>query len=205
MTIIPYAQRGILITIAISSALSIWGAIYPQNTWLQVGPVLLALPLVVWLLRRWPLSNTAAGCLASFILLHLLAACWSYSFVPYDAWGNAISGCSIDAVFGFQRNMFDRLVHLLFGMLMICPISEIAMRYAHASKGFALTFAVLFVFAFSSIYEIFEWSLTMTLSPADAGAYNGEQGDPFDSQKDMLMATSKNSAFPGGAKLIQSG
>jgi putative membrane protein len=38
------------------------------------------------------------------------------------------------------------------------------------------------------IYEIFEWTLTLTLAPADAGAYNGEQGDMFDAQKDMALA-----------------
>ncbi|MFM6933501.1 MAG: DUF2238 domain-containing protein [Novosphingobium sp.] len=35
---------------------------------------------------------------------------------------------------------------------------------------------------------MFEWSLTMAMAPADAGAYNGEQGDRFDSQKDMAVA-----------------
>ena len=47
---------------------------------------------------------------------------------------------------------------------------------------------LLFVLAVGGLYEIFEWLLVMTLSPADAGAYNGEQGDRFDSQKDMAIA-----------------
>jgi hypothetical protein len=33
-----------------------------------------------------------------------------------------------------------------------------------------------FVLAFSLLYELFEWGLTMVLSPEDAAAYNGEQG-----------------------------
>ncbi len=84
--------------------------------------------------------------------------------------------------------MFDRLVHFLFGLLAIMPITEVGVRYGGLSKRVSLTGAVLFVLAIGGLYEIFEWSLTLLLAPQDAGAYNGEQGDIFDSQKDMAMA-----------------
>ena len=174
--------------VALASALSAGFALYPQNTWLQVGPVIVALPLAAWALRRWPVTDRAAGLMTAFVLLHLLAACWSYSFVPYERWGQALAGVQIDAAFGFRRNMFDRLVHLSFGLTMVPAVAEITRRHAGAGPRLALWVAVLFVFGISSLYEIFEWSLTMTLAPADAGAYNGEQGDAFDSQKDMACA-----------------
>lgn len=188
MSRLPAAQYGMLVALAIGSLLSGWAAIYPQNTWLQVGPVLLALPLAVWALQRWPLSNRAVGYLTVFLLLHLLAACWSYSFTPYDAWGRRLLGVSIDATFGFQRNMFDRLVHLCFGLWLVLPLAEIAMRHGSLSHRAALLMAVLGIFAFSSVYEIFEWLLTLGLAPDQAGAYNGEQGDIYDGQKDMALA-----------------
>ena len=184
---LPTAQRWMLVAIVIGMVLSCWGALYPQNTWLQVGPVGFALPLAYWALVRWPLSNRAAGCLTAFVLLHLVAARWSYSFVPYQLWAGHF-GLNIDRAFGFHRNMFDRLVHFLFGVWMMPAIAEIARRHGGASPRLALVVAIFFVFGISSLYEIFEWSLTMTLSPADAGAYNGEQGDMFDSQKDMASA-----------------
>lgn len=188
MSRLPAAQRGMLVALAIGSLLSGWAAIYPQNTWLQVGPVLLALPFAIWALKRWPLSNRAAGYLAAFLLLHLLAACWSYSFTPYDTWGRRLFGVSIDATFGFKRNMFDRLVHLCFGLWLVLPLAEIAMRHGELSRRAALLMAVLGIFAFSSVYEIFEWVLTLGLAPDQAGAYNGEQGDIYDGQKDMALA-----------------
>lgn len=168
---------------ALGIPLSAIGAIYPTNTWLQVGPVALLLPMAVIALRRWPIGNRSAGCIAAFVLLHLFAARWSYSFVPYDAW---LGG--IDSTLGFQRNMFDRLVHFLFGLLAIDPIVELGTRYWRLTRRMALIFAVLFVLAMGGFYEIFEWTLTLTLAPADAGAYNGEQGDIFDAQKDMALA-----------------
>ena len=172
-----------LVAVALGIPLSAIGAIYPTNTWLQVGPVALLLPLAVLALRRWPIGNRSAGCIAAFVLLHLFAARWSYSFVPYDAW---LGG--IDSTLGFQRNMFDRLVHFLFGLLAIDPMVELGTRYWRLTRRMALTFAVLFVLAMGGLYEIFEWTLTLTLAPADAGAYNGEQGDVFDAQKDMALA-----------------
>lgn len=183
MAIIPNPQRWMLAAIALGIPLSAWGAIYPTNTWLQVGPVALLLPLAILALRRWPIGNRSAGCIAAFVLLHLFAARWSYSFVPYDAWLNGI-----DSAMGFQRNMFDRLVHFLFGLLAIDPMVELGTRYWRLTRRMALTFAVLFVLAIGGIYEVFEWTLTLALAPADAGAYNGEQGDMFDAQKDMALA-----------------
>ena len=121
-------------------------------------------------------------------MLHLIAARWSYSFVPYDDWLRFLGIGEFDASIGFKRNMFDRLVHFAFGLLAILPFCEIASRYGRVPARQALVGALLFVLAIGGLYEIFEWSLTMALSPNDAGAYNGEQGDMFDSQKDMAVA-----------------
>jgi len=176
-------QRFLLATIALAIPASAIGALYPENTWLQVGPVAVLLPFAIMALRRWPISDAAALCMGGFVLLHLFAARWSYSFVPYSEWLP-----TFNARFGFERNMFDRVVHFLFGVLAILPFAEISGRYGGLSLRSALTGALMFVLAVGGLYEIFEWSLTLALAPQDSGAYNGEQGDIFDSQKDMAIA-----------------
>ena len=40
----------------------------------------------------------------------------------------------------------------------------------------------------SMVYELFEWLLTIVLSPEHADNYNGQQGDIWDAQKDMVLA-----------------
>lgn len=176
---IPHGQRWMFGAIGLGIPLSAWGALYPGNTWLQVGPVAAALPFAWALLRRAPISNASAASITAFVLLHLLAARWSYSFVPYDAWFPALAT---------ERNHFDRLVHFAFGALAMAPMVEAGVRYWGLSVRVALVFAITFVLAVGGLYEIFEWSLTLTLAPEDAGAYNGEQGDMFDAQKDMALA-----------------
>ena len=38
------------------------------------------------------------------------------------------------------------------------------------------------------VYELFEWLLTIVMSPEQADNYNGQQGDAWDAQKDMALA-----------------
>ena len=185
---LPRAQLALIGLVALSIPLSAWGASYPPNTLLQLGPVVLLLAVTIPLLRRWPLSTASLACVAAFLLVHDLAARWTYSDVPYDLWSRALFGVSIDQAFGFPRNQFDRLVHFLFGLLAIRPVAEIAHRHFGLGARAALYVAPEFVLATSAIYEIFEWQLAVFMDPADADAYNGQQGDMFDAQKDMALA-----------------
>ena len=52
----------------------------------------------------------------------------------------------------------------------------------------AIVSGLLFVGTIGALYEIFEWLLTILLSPGRADEYNGQQGDMWDSQKDMAIA-----------------
>ena len=163
------------------------GAAYPQNTWLQVGPVLLLALALPSLTRRWPLSVASWNCLIAFLLLHLFAAHWTYSDVPYQSWLASV-GVFSEPLFG-TRNMFDRLVHFFFGLLVVRPIVELESVYVGVARRLAYRLAILFVLASSAAYEIFEWTVAIFASPDNADAYNGQQGDMFDAQKDMWLAT----------------
>ena len=48
--------------------------------------------------------------------------------------------------------------------------------------------AWLFVQTGSMVYELFEWLLTIVMTPEQADGYNGQQGDLWDAQKDMAWA-----------------
>ncbi|HEY0630377.1 MAG TPA: DUF2238 domain-containing protein [Sphingomicrobium sp.] len=170
----------------LGSLISSIGAAYPKNTWLQVGPVAAVAVAVPWIMRRWELSWISWICLLIFLLLHLFAAHWTYSDVPYRQWLAAV-GIDPAPMMG-TRNMFDRLVHFCFGLLVVRPIVEIESVHVGVHRRLANRLAILFVLASSAAYEIFEWTLAILVSPEAAEAYNGQQGDMFDAQKDMWMA-----------------
>ena len=161
---------------------------FPDIAPLQHVPTVILALAAPALLRRWPLSTRSVACIFVFLLLHTLGGRYTYSNVPYDDWARALTGHDITSTFGLARNQYDRLVHLSFGLLFVPPAGEAMRRYAGMGWRASLWTAFLFVGAASALYEIFEWLLTIILAPDMAAEYNGQQGDVWDSQKDMAMA-----------------
>ncbi len=181
-------QLSTLAVVAFLLVLSLIHAPYPEQMYLQHIPTVLA--LIAWplLSRRFPLTNPAFLCITAFLVLHTVAARYIYSYVPYDIWSQKLFGFSITERFGFYRNHFDRVVHFSFGALFVRPVWEIFYRYLKVPRRFAYYAAFEFVLAFSMVYELFEWGLSLLLAGQDADAYNGQQGDMWDAQKDMALA-----------------
>ena len=156
--------------------------------YLQHAPTVVLLAVLPLVSRRWPLSNAAFACVVGFLLLHTVGARYIYSYVPYDRWLSTLMGLDLSSTLGWRRNHYDRLVHFFFGLLWARPVFEVSVRHLGIPRRVAYYTAVEFLLAFSALYELFEWGLTMVLSPQDAGAYNGEQGDLWDAQKDVSLA-----------------
>ncbi len=185
---LPRRQRAALLILALAVALANVRQPYPQIAPLQHVPTMLLIFAAPILLARWPLSDKAVGALLLFWLLHTLGGRYTYSNVPYDAWARSLTGHTISGAFGLARNGYDRLVHLAFGLLWVLPFAEAMRRHAGMERRASLWTAFLFVGAVSAMYEIFEWLLTIILAPGIADDYNGQQGDVWDSQKDMATA-----------------
>jgi putative membrane protein len=72
--------------------------------------------------------------------------------------------------------------------MLLIPVSEYFHKKIGISSAPSWFVAWPMLMTISMIYEIFEWGLTLVLSPDMADSYNGQQGDMWDSQKDMAMA-----------------
>lgn len=140
--------------------------------------------------RRWPMRDGDFVAICAFIAVHCIAARWLYSNVPYDAWLRALLDWSPQAAFGWERNHFDRLIHLLYGLCFTPALAAHArQRWPGMGVGQGFALAVLAIMATSLIYEWLEWGIALLLSPEAAEAYNGQQGDVWDAHMDMLLAT----------------
>jgi len=189
ITTLPRAQKQLLALLAALLLLAQIAQPYPEVALLQHIPTLVFLLASPWMLRRWPLSTAALACIIAFLALHTLGGRYAYSNVPYDDWARALTGTTLSDAFGWTRNHYDRLVHLAFGALSVVPVAEIARRWGGLTPRGA-TLAVLgWVLAISCLYEMFEWLLTIVAAGATADRYNGQQGDIWDAQKDMALAT----------------
>jgi putative membrane protein len=167
-------------------------AIHPLDRadwWLENVLVFIAVPLLIFFYRRLPFSNLAYLCLFVFFSLHSIGSHYTYSKVPYDAFFDSLTGISIDDAFDFDRNHFDRLVHFLYGLLAMPAVVDLFKVKAPAKGVWRVLLPVFFVASHSVLYEVIEW-LAAEVFGGDLGqAYVGTQGDEWDAQKDMALAT----------------
>lgn len=185
---LPRGQMAWLALTGLAALFSLLDTPFPRLAPMQNLPSLAILAGIGISLRRWPMPTSAVACVCLFLVLHTIGGRYIYSFVPYDDWARAIGLPSPSEALGLERNVWDRLVHFSFGALWVHPISCWLAKHKALSISLATYVAVEFVLAGSAVYEIFEWLLTVFMAGPDALAYNGQQGDPWDPQKDMAMA-----------------
>lgn len=137
--------------------------------------------------HNW-LSERSVICLLLFLWLHIVGARWIYSYVPYDRWAEWLTGQSLSARMGWERNHYDRLVHWASGVLFVPPIEELLERHGLRGRTFAALLSICVVLAIGAVYEVAEWQVAVIFAPEYAEAYNGQQGDPWDPQKDLALA-----------------
>jgi putative membrane protein len=159
-------------------------------TWIveNIIPAVLVGP-AIWLFRRGVISTVSMVILYLYVSFHLIGAHYTYSLVPYDRIGENIFGFSINTLFGWERNNYDRFVHFLFGLSLYQPTVEILRRYAPSIRGWVLpTFVILLLNAFSVAYEMVEWCASLMLNERTGVDFLGSQGDIWDAHKDMILA-----------------
>ena len=160
-----------------------WAGWFPKDrmTWvLEVFPVAVAVPLVLVTRRRFPMTTLGYSLIAVHATILLVGGKYTYAEVPLFDW--------IRDAFHLARNHYDRLGHFAQGFVPALVAREILLRKTPLRRGGWLFFLVTCVaLAISAVYELVEWSAAaMTGSAADA--FLGTQGDPWDTQKDMLFA-----------------
>ena len=155
----------------------------------QLGTVLMLIALF-FMQKKYGLSFQAFALYILFLMIHVLAAHYLYSYVPYNDWIKTIFHFDLNQTMGWSRNMFDRLVHIGYGLLLTPFFLRIfQVLLPQLSKGVLLILVVQFVMASSLFYEWIEWWIAIGLSPEEAEKYNGQQGDIWDAHKDMFVAT----------------
>ena len=154
---------------------------YSRLTWtLEIFPIAIGVP-VLWLThRRFPLTTLLYGCIFLHALVLMLGGAYTYARVPL--------GFQIAELFGWSRNPYDKIGHFFQGFVPALLAREILVRGGYVRGKRMLVFLVLcVVLALSAAYELFEWGAARALGQG-ADDFLGTQGDPWDTQGDMLAA-----------------
>jgi len=167
-------------------------AVNPHNRgdWaLENVMVAVAVALLFFSYKRMLLSRISYTLIFIFLCLHAIGAHWTYSLVPYDQTFQAVTGHSFNALMGWDRNHYDRIVHLAYGVLLAYPIRELFLRVAQVTGFWGYFLPVVLTMAASMFYELVEWGAAEIFGSELGLAFVGAQGDVWDAQKDMLLAT----------------
>lgn len=154
---------------------------YDRATWLmEVLPVIVALPLLWVTYRRHPLTDLAYSLIFLHALVLMMGGAYTYARVPL--------GFALADLLELARNPYDKIGHFCQGFNPAIIIREILVCGAFVQRGRMLAFLVLCtVLAISACYELVEWAAAIALGQG-ADEFLGTQGDPWDTQSDMLFA-----------------
>lgn len=179
----PAPARTLAIVSAILIAALVVSGIDPYDfpTWLlEVFPVLVALPLMWFTLRRFPLTTLLyiAICLHSLVLI--LGGAYTYARVPL--------GFQLAEWFDLSRNPYDKIGHFFQGFVPALVAREILIRGRFVNGRGMLAFIVVSIVMFiSSFYELIEWWVALAIGQG-ATEFLGTQGYEWDTQSDMFLA-----------------
>jgi len=185
-------QRFLLLLCALLAVEFAILAIHPtdRHDWVLENVLVVLFVAVLFLTyRRLMLSRISYFLIFVFLSLHLIGAHYTYSLVPYDSWFEALTGWKLNALLGWERNNFDRIVHFSYGLLLAYPVREVFLRVA-ALRGFwGYFFPLDITMSTSMLYELIEWGAAVAFGGELGEAFLGSQGDVWDAHKDMALAS----------------
>jgi putative membrane protein len=180
--------------LVLAALFAVWWALLAIAPWdrlawtLQNVGVLGAVFALALTRRRLAFSRVSYTLIFVYLCLLEVGAHYTYPRTPYDEWFRGLTGHSFDALVGWDRNNFDRVVHFAYGLLLAYPVRELFLRVADV-RGFWGYFLPLdVVMSTSMLFELVEW-LVATIFMGGDPTFNGTQGDAWDAQKDMACAT----------------
>jgi len=148
--------------------------------WLEVAPVLIALPLLAATRRRFPLTPLAYVLITIHAVILAVGGHYTYAEVPLGFW--------LQHALDLSRNPYDRLGHIAQGFVPALIAREVLLRRTLLVPGAWLSFIVISIcLAISACYEFIEW-WTALIAGGGAIAFLGTQGDAWDTQWDMFLA-----------------
>jgi putative membrane protein len=175
-------HKEITALLVIFFAVLLWSAVHPHDyfTWfLEVVPALVALAILSATYRSFQFTTLVY----MFMLLHasvlMVGGHYTYAEVPIGNW--------FRDHFHLARNHYDRLGHFMQGFVPALVAREVLLRRQIVRRSGWLAFIVFAIcMMISALYELFEYGVAAATGSA-ADAFLGSQGDPWDTQNDMLM------------------
>lgn len=157
----------------------LWSGIGPYDRttwWMEVAPVLIAVPLLAATYKNFRLTNLLYVLVFLHAVILMVGGHYTYARVPFFDF------------LGHDRNNYDKIGHFAQGFIPAIAIRELLLRTSPLRPGKWLATLIVFsCLGISALYEIIEWTAAVLLGQG-ADEFLGSQGDMWDTQKDMMWA-----------------
>jgi putative membrane protein len=192
---------------AFTNAISVTRIDVRENRWMQAFLIVF---FSIWIstlvgttdIGNWVLENTLVFLFLTFLIisylyyqfsdlsyllicvylcLHVYGSKYTYADNPFGYW--------LQDTLQTARNPYDRIVHFSFGFLLAYPLREIFLNWLKFPVWVSWALPIEITLSVSGLYELIEWGVADVFFPAQGDAYLGTQGDVWDAQKDMFLAT----------------
>ena len=176
-------QTALIAAAALLIFILLISAIHPYDypIWfMEVAPVLIALPIMAATYKRFPLTTLLYSLIFIHALILIAGGTYTYARVPLGFW--------MQDVLGTERNPYDKIGHFAQGFVPFVVAREILWRGGYVtSRRMTAFLSVCAVMMVSSCYELVEWWAALFMGQG-ADEFLGTQGDPWDTQSDMFFA-----------------
>ncbi len=170
----------LLVSVLVVFAWSGWQPYDRLTWWLEVFPGIIGLIVLGVTYRRFQFTTLCYTLIALHICLLCVGGHYTYAREPLFNW--------LREVFHWSRNHYDRLGHFAQGLVPAMITRELFIRLKVLQRTRWMPFLIVCVcLAISAFYELIEW-WTALFSGDAAVSFLATQGDPWDTQEDMLMA-----------------
>ena len=131
--------------------------------------------------KKFQFSDLTYLLICIYLCLHVYGSKHTYADNPFGFW--------LQDALDLSRNHYDRIVHFSFGFLLAYPMREMFLKWLKFPSWVAWLLPIEIVLSVSGFYEIIEWLVADIFFAAQGDAYLGTQGDVWDAQKDIALAT----------------
>jgi putative membrane protein len=170
----------LLVTVATVIFWSGWRPYDRFTWWLEVSPGLAGIAILLAAYRRFRFTTFCYALIALHICVLCVGGHYTYARVPVFDW--------LRPIFAWQRNHYDRLGHLMQGLVPAMIAREVLVRLDIVNRRKWTPFLVISIcLAISAFYELIEWWTALLIGSA-ANDFLGSQGDVWDTQSDMCLA-----------------
>jgi putative membrane protein len=143
--------------------------------------VILFLLFLIITHKKYQFSDLTYLLVFIYLCLHVYGAQYTYAENPFGYW--------LKEKFEMSRNHYDRIVHFSFGFLLAYPMRELFLKWIKFPTWVSWLLPIEITLSISGLYELIEWAVADIFFKEQGVAYLGTQGDIWDAQKDMFLAT----------------